>query len=399
MSKDDYFNGEDYVTLDGGVKDNNDYPSSNNDVSGSHHEETKENYPSGNSTIQETQVTQVPFSTPEIKIPFKGLSKFIFFNKKNVKKEDPLNSLVYDNTIPILGKLEIIDKTREKLEVEDIDRIKQLKTIDEKIEQTTKNRDQLEKDLQIARVAKDKSNSDLAKAEQELVDNFKTKFALIKQEKTLKKESIVKIKFILSKVDIMNVTSLDLSHSDINDFGAKFIADSLEKENFPNLKSLNVLDNQITSIGTGYFIDALKNSTVGNIIIKQYHLSVFGNKENKIGFMKDYLKQAQDKGVDVNNIVVNKSLFGYIKNTGKVCKDTVVGFAKCYYVDDVATDHIKDKIIAKASKTLGILKNLNDVINCYGETFDEVMISPEGVQLIKTDLEVIGENIFINAIE
>ena len=47
---------------------------------------------------------------------------------------------------------------------------------------------QLEKDLEIARVAKDKSNSELIKAEQEFVDNFKTKFALIKQEKTLKKD-------------------------------------------------------------------------------------------------------------------------------------------------------------------------------------------------------------------
>ena len=81
MSKDDYFNGEDYISIDSGIKDNNDYPSSNNDVSGSHHEETKENYPSGNSTIQETQIIQVPLSTSEIKIPFKSLSKFTFLLK------------------------------------------------------------------------------------------------------------------------------------------------------------------------------------------------------------------------------------------------------------------------------------------------------------------------------
>ena len=115
--------------------------------------------------------------------------------------------------------------------------------------------------------------------------------------------------------------------------------------------------------------------------------------------MKDYLKQAQDKGVDVKNIVVDKSLFGYIKNTGKICKDTVVGFAKCYYVDDAVTDHIKDKIIAKTSKVLGVLNNYNDIINCYAETFDDLMTSPEGIQLIKSDLEVMGESTVINAIE
>ena len=195
------------------------------------------------------------------------------------------------------------------------------------------------------------------------------------------------------------IVTMNFSNNLIGDDGAKYMADSLVMGRFPHLNSLNVSGNQITATGVGYFLDALKNSTVGNIIIKQYHLSVFGNKENKIGFMKDYLKQAQDKGVDVNNIVVDKSLFGYIKNTGKICKDTVVGFAKCYYVDDVATDHITGKILAKVSKTLLSFKNYSDVINCYAETFDDVMTSTEGVQLIKTDLEVIGENAFINAIE
>ena len=164
MSKDDYFNGEDYISIDSGIKDNNDYPSSNNDVSGSHHEETKENYPSGNSTIQETQVTQVPFSTSEIKMPFKSLSKFTFFSKKSAKKEAPLNNLAYDYTIPAIEKLEIIDKEKIKLEVEDRDRINRLENIDKTIEQAIKNRDQLEKDLEIARVAKDKSTSEIGRA-------------------------------------------------------------------------------------------------------------------------------------------------------------------------------------------------------------------------------------------
>lgn len=195
------------------------------------------------------------------------------------------------------------------------------------------------------------------------------------------------------------ILTMNFSNNLIGDDGAKYMADSLAMGRFPHLKSLDVSGNHITKTGTGYFIDALKNSTVGNIIIKQYHLSVFGNKENKVAFMKDYLKQAQDKGVDVKNIVVDKSLFGYIKTTGKVCKDTVVGFAKCYYVDDAVNDHIKDKIFAKVSKTLGVLNNYNDVINCYAETFDGVMTSAEGVQLIKTDLEVMGENTIINAIE
>ena len=219
------------------------------------------------------------------------------------------------------------------------------------------------------------------------------------------KIGIVGVKYLFGGLRFDNpsaercIVTMNFSNNLIGDDGAKYMADCLKMGRYPHLKSLDVSGNQITATGVGYFLDALKNSTVGNIIIKQYHLSIFGNKENKIGFMKDYLKQAQDKGVDVNNIVVDKSLYGYIKNTGKICKDTVVGFAKCYYVDDVVTDHIKDKILAKVSKTLGVLNNYNDVINCYAETFDGVMSSTEGVQLIKTDLEVMGESSVINAIE
>ena len=42
MAKDDSFNGEDYVVIDGGLIDSgNDYPSSNNEDCGSHHEEIR----------------------------------------------------------------------------------------------------------------------------------------------------------------------------------------------------------------------------------------------------------------------------------------------------------------------------------------------------------------------
>ena len=357
MSKDDYFNGEDYVTLDGGIKDNNDYPSSNNDVSGSHHEETKENYPSGNSTIQETQVTQVPFSTPEIKIPFKGLSKFIFFNKKNVKKEDPLNSLVYDSTIPILGKLEIIDKTREKLEAEDIDRVKQLKTIDEKIEQTTKNRDQLEKDLQIARVAKDKSNSDLAKAEQEFLSNFKSKMALRKQERILEKElselttikpdSFVKIEFILSETNFTNIIKLDLSCRDMDDFGAKLLADAIANGRLSNLKGLDVSGNLISNVGEEHFINVLELLQTQDIAVILKKITETGAEAIKevIDFTLKGLKYAVDQ---------------HAKNQGLIEADTIAiyGGKHCEQALSTSVKVISMGLIKECGKHPEIVKIL-----------------------------------------
>ena len=412
MSKDDYFNGEDYISIDSGIKDNNDYPSSNNDVSGSHHEETKENYPSGNSTIQETQVTQVPFSTSEIKMPFKSLSKFTFFSKKSAKKEAPLNNLAYDYTIPAIEKLEIIDKEKIKLEVEDRDRINRLENIDKTIEQAIKNRDQLEKDLEIARVAKDKSTSELIKAEQEFVDNLKTKFALIKQEKTLKKESIVKIEFILSKVDIMNVTSLDLSHSDINDFGAKFIADSLVKGDLPNLKHLDVSGNQISYEGNTKFAIGLQNmkqdikilinkiipiDTIISGAKKQSDL-FFGSKEEKHAIIKDYLKHAQNNGIDIQKVVVSKSIFNKLENTLKLYFNFQVGFAKCNIVPEDATSFAAGAIVAKISKKATGVITATDAVACYFEVFDENASSQEGVQFM-LDAGYINETDLLGNVE
>jgi len=261
-------------------------------------------------------------------MPFKSLSKFTFFSKKSAKKEAPLNNLAYDYTIPAIEKLEIIDKEKIKLEVEDRDRINRLESIDKTIEQAIKNRDQLEKDLEIARVAKDKSNSELIKAEQEFVDNFKTKFALIKQEKTLKKESIVKIEFILSKVDIMNVTSLDLSHSDINDFGAKYMADSLVMGRFPHLKSLNVSDNQITPTGEGYFPKALNsvNQTIAVVLTKVQGFS----KEALKATMKTMLSIAKNNGISTKEMLTTDETIEHcIKGVPNVALNIGSGVAKC----------------------------------------------------------------------
>jgi|GEM_PF-6119619 len=50
--------------------------------------------------LQVTQSPPVPFATSETKIALKSIGKLSFFGKRNVKKQDPLDSLVYDSTIP-----------------------------------------------------------------------------------------------------------------------------------------------------------------------------------------------------------------------------------------------------------------------------------------------------------
>jgi len=156
--------------------------------------------------LQVTQSPPVPFATSETKIALKSIGKLSFFGKRNVKKQDPLDSLVYDSTIPVLEKLAIVDKAREKLEKDDIDREVQLKIIDAKIEQAIKNRSQLDEALDAARIAKDKATGDRIKAEQEFSDGFRDyladKKAIQEKEALEKKERILNSKEELYKKNL-----------------------------------------------------------------------------------------------------------------------------------------------------------------------------------------------------
>ena len=98
--------------------------------------------------------------------------------------------------------------------------------------------------------------------------------------------------------------------------------------------------------------------------------------------MRDYLNQAEANGIDTKNIVVDKN-----------------GFAKCFFVDEAIEGYIAEKIVAKVFKSLSKLVNADAIISCYAETFDESMTSPEGVQVIKTDLELMGVDTFVNGME
>ena len=196
-----------------------------------------------------------------------------------------------------------------------------------------------------------------------------------------------------------SVVNINLSNNQIGNGGAKLLADAIACGSLPSTKSIDVSANQITSTGYGYLINSLKSSKVTDIIIKHYNLSFLGNKETKIGFMRDYLNQAEANGIDTKNIVVDKNISTVLKNTGKLSISISYGFAKCFFVDEAIEGYIAEKIVAKVFKSLSKLVNADAVISCYAEAFDEAMTSPEGVQFIKTDLELMGVDTFVNGME
>ena len=75
------------------------------------------------------------------------------------------------------------------------------------------------------------------------------------------------------------------------------------------------------------FVDTHGQSVIGFAVSYLLDFALYPRLK-AINKQKLYYVDSGDKN-KYKNIVVDKSLFGYIKNTGKICKDTVVGFAKC----------------------------------------------------------------------
>jgi len=78
---------------------------------------------------------------------------------------------------------------------------------------------------------------------------------------------------------------------------------------------------------------------------------ISGTKEEKIAIYRDLIKKGKAKGTYDEALVIDKSLWGEIKNNGKILKvvtNASIGFTKCHFVpEDIAVDHVQNKIIAK----------------------------------------------------
>ena len=128
----------------------------------------------------------------------------------------------------------------------------------------------------------------------------------------------------------------------INDSVAKLLANSLAKGEMPNLKKLHLEGNKITDEGQDALINALKNETVQDVIItaitlyEKYQLNVSGNKEKQRSILENQLERARAHGVDVDNVVVDKTLSGWLEHKYQLYKGLSVGWTKCFIsYDDI----------------------------------------------------------------
>ncbi|MCC8461299.1 MAG: tetratricopeptide repeat protein [Candidatus Megaira endosymbiont of Carteria cerasiformis] len=201
---------------------------------------------------------------------------------------------------------------------------------------------------------------------------------------------------------LSKVSTIDLSNKQIDDKGAKLLADSLSKGEMPKLKVLRLEDNKITKEGMNYFpfaIDKMKQDIKVTLLDlyneskegmhKSYHLSPLGDKQIKKEILTNYLEMARNQGLDVDNIAVDRTTWGFIKNKVKVSTSFLAGFAKCLIPKDgkeLLTDMAIEKNPKIIKKTIVYIQNAS----CFDEALDESRLTESGVALTKYELELIG---------
>jgi len=201
------------------------------------------------------------------------------------------------------------------------------------------------------------------------------------------------------------LTTLNLANNQIRDDGAKLLATSLSNGNMPNLKKLHLEGNKITDKGEDALINTLKNETVQDVIItaitlyEKYHLNISGDKEKQRSILENQLERARAHGVDVDNVVVDKTFGGWITNKGKFHNSITFGWTKCMTAYDDIQSFAGERLIAKVSKKGSVLNDLKDAVLCYFEAENKALLTEPGVRDTKYKLESLETPDLIGDIE
>lgn len=200
---------------------------------------------------------------------------------------------------------------------------------------------------------------------------------------------------------VTNLEYLNLSNNKITDEGASAIAEALESGKVNNLQKLDVSGNKITEVGQDFFVRALNDPIVKRLAILIDDLShnlriQSGIKEDVVAELHDILKSAKNRGVDVDNLVVDTSFLTWVKNIKGAITVAKNGFIKCNWIDDPIGDYAKADLCAKLPDKIGkSLKKAIDIegiVSCFIYAYDQAKTSEFGAQMAITDLHVIGED-------
>jgi len=211
------------------------------------------------------------------------------------------------------------------------------------------------------------------------------------------------------KSDKSKLEQLNLSGNKITNEGLIPIGEALKTGKVKTLKKLDVSDNEgITEEGEDFFVKVLNDPIIHRLAIlvddlKQNLRINSGKKEDVVAELHSILKSANDRGVDVKNIVVDTSFTTWVKNIVGTVRLASTGFVKCKWTDDPIGDYVKADLCDKLPESIGKpLKKIIDVestVSCFITSYDKAKTSEFGAQIAITDLYVIGENYVTENIE
>lgn len=190
------------------------------------------------------------------------------------------------------------------------------------------------------------------------------------------------------------IVNLNLCNNNIDDWGAKYLAEGLIYNKFPYLKTLRLEGNKITDEGHGFLIDSLKVISQHIVVKLKKYSADLGQKVIKPA-LKEFIKYAQEQGIDTSHIVTDKPTIEYLKDVGIIGKNILFGVAKCNYtlleiltLDTTLPSVVTDIAIEKSGSK--VLKKGNLQV-CIGLEVYDAFVSTEGADLAIKAVELIGE--------
>jgi hypothetical protein len=193
---------------------------------------------------------------------------------------------------------------------------------------------------------------------------------------------------------LASIHNLNLGSNQIGDEGAKLLANSLSNGKFPHLKTLHLEGNKFTDEGYGFLIDSLKTLSQHIVVKLKKYSGDLGQKVIKPA-LKEFIKYAQEQGIDTSHIVTDKPTIEYLKDVSIIGKNILFGVVKCNYtlleiltLDTTLPSVVTDIAIEKSGSK--VLKKGNLQV-CIGLEVYDAFVSTEGADLAIKVVELIGE--------
>ena len=186
----------------------------------------------------------------------------------------------------------------------------------------------------------------------------------------------------------------NLSNNNIDDEGAKTIADAIEKGDLLTTK-IDVSNNKITATGYGVLMNSLKTLPHDIILTLEKYSTNLGQKVIKPA-LKHFVKYATEQGVDTTDVATNKGGLGYLMDTLKIIGNIAVGVTKCsntlievLLLDTTAPSMVKGFGLEVYGST--VAKKVDFRVCVALEVYDGI-VSTEGVDLAVKAVDLIGDN-------